>query len=105
MRLGGNDQCIQFLQKYGVPKNMPIAQKYNTPAAALYRDRLDAMANGRPLPTELPVAQGSAKGGMSGAGSTHSSAGSLSSSRYVAYICRQNALVSKLTSYFLWRLL
>jgi ADP-ribosylation factor GTPase-activating protein 1 len=83
MRLGGNDACIQFLQKYGVPKNMPIAQKYNTPAAALYRDRLDAQANGRPLPTELPAAQGSAKGGMSGAGSTHSSAGSLSSSRYI----------------------
>lgn len=75
MRVGGNDQCIQFLQKYGVPKSMPIPQKYNTPAATLYRDRIDAAANGRPLPTELP----SSNTTMSNAGSTHSSNGSLSS--------------------------
>ena len=55
MRLGGNDKCIAFLKEYGIPKNMPIAQKYNMPAALLYRDRIDAAANGRELPTELPV--------------------------------------------------
>lgn len=55
MRLGGNQNCIEFLKQYGVQKSSPIAQKYNTPAAALYRDRIDAAANGRPLPTELPV--------------------------------------------------
>ena len=79
MRVGGNDQCIQFLQKYGIPKSMPIPQKYNTPAAALYRDRIDAAANGRPLPTELPTGPGNNSGTMSGAGSTHSSTNSLSS--------------------------
>jgi hypothetical protein len=76
MRVGGNDQCIQFLQKYGIPKNMPIPQKYNTPAAMLYKDRIDAAANGRPLPTELPGGGGS----LGGAGSTHSSNSSLGSS-------------------------
>eukprot|EP01032_Pedospumella_encystans_P023058 gene23058-26113_t len=79
MRVGGNDQCNQFLQKYGVPKNMPIPQKYNTPAAMLYKDRIDAAANGRPLPTELPGG-GNGGGNMSGAGSTHSSNSSLGGS-------------------------
>lgn len=58
MRLGGNQKCIEFLKQYGVPKTMPIPQKYNTPAAQLYRDRIDAAANGLPLPTELPAASG-----------------------------------------------
>lgn len=75
MRVGGNDQCNQFLQKYGVHKTMPIPQKYNTPAAMLYKDRIDAAANGRPLPTELPGG-----GAMGGGGSTHSSNSSLHSS-------------------------
>lgn len=84
MRVGGNDQCIQFLKQYGIPKNMPIPQKYNTPAAMLYKDRIDAAANGRPLPTELPTtggggnSHGSQSGNMSGAGSAHSSSGNLS---------------------------
>jgi hypothetical protein len=81
MRVGGNDKLNAFLQQYGIPKTMPIPQKYNTPAASLYRDRVDAAANGRPLPTELPTSP--ASGTMSGAGSTHTSTGSLSS-RYEA---------------------
>jgi len=101
MRVGGNDQCIQFLKKYGVPKNTPIPQKYNTPAAALYRDRIDAAANGRPLPTELPAS--ASTGNMSGTGSTHSSASSLNSGvaqgtdplpgeSEAAYVARQRIL-------------
>eukprot|EP01031_Cornospumella_fuschlensis_P029584 gene29584-35713_t len=54
MRTGGNDKCIAFLQSYNVAKNTPINVKYNTPAAHLYRDRLNAEVNGLPLPTELP---------------------------------------------------
>lgn len=77
MRVGGNDKLNQFLQQYGVGKTTPIPQKYNAPAAALYRDRIDAQVHGRPLPTELPSSPNT---GMSSAGSTHSSAGSLSSS-------------------------
>lgn len=79
MRVGGNDQCNQFLQKYGVSKYTPIPQKYNTPAAMLYKERIDAAANGRPLPTELPAGS-NGNGGLSGAGSTHSSNSSLGGS-------------------------
>ena len=37
MRKGGNEKCIAFLSDYGVLKNTPIQQKYNSPAAALYK--------------------------------------------------------------------
>jgi hypothetical protein len=38
MRMGGNAKCNAYLQQYGVAKNTPIAQKYNTPAAQHYRE-------------------------------------------------------------------
>mmetsp|Transcript_18822 Transcript_18822/g.41944 ORF Transcript_18822/g.41944 Transcript_18822/m.41944 type:complete len:241 (+) Transcript_18822:194-916(+) len=63
MKVGGNLKCIDFLKSHGVAKTTPIPQKYNTPAAMLYKDRVDAEANGRPLPTELPaVAEASGEG-------------------------------------------
>ena len=37
MRVGGNEKCISFLRSYNVDKSIPIPQKYNTPAALLYR--------------------------------------------------------------------
>ena len=40
MRQGGNDKFNKFLEQYNVKKTMPIAQKYNTPASKLYKDRL-----------------------------------------------------------------
>lgn len=54
MRAGGNDKCINFLKQYNISKNVPIATKYNSPAALLYRDRILATVEGRSLPTELP---------------------------------------------------
>ena len=59
MKAGGNEKCINFLAQYNVPKSMAIAMKYNTPAALLYRDRITASVDGRPLPTELPKAASS----------------------------------------------
>jgi len=62
---GGNAKCIAFLAEHGVPKTTNISQKYNSPAARLYKDRISAAVEGRPLPTQLPkddsshVAQGS----------------------------------------------
>ena len=54
MRLGGNNKCVTFLAEHGIPKNMPIQQKYNTPAAMLHKDRIAAAVDGKPLPTALP---------------------------------------------------
>lgn len=54
MRLGGNQKFNTFLASYNIQKNMHIAQKYNTPAALYYREKLNAEANGLPPPSKLP---------------------------------------------------
>jgi ADP-ribosylation factor GTPase-activating protein 1 len=54
MKGGGNDQCNQYLQKHGIAPRTPIKQKYESPAAQLYKAVLKARIEGRPEPTELP---------------------------------------------------
>ncbi len=53
MKSGGNDACNNFLHSKGVPKTASIQEKYNSDAAALYKQVLKARAEGRPEPTEL----------------------------------------------------
>ncbi|XP_010907061.2 probable ADP-ribosylation factor GTPase-activating protein AGD6 isoform X1 [Elaeis guineensis] len=48
MEAGGNDRLNAFLSQYGVPKDTDIVVKYNIKAAAVYRDRIQALAEGRP---------------------------------------------------------
>lgn len=54
MKAGGNAKCATFLTQKGVPANTPIKQKYESPAAQLYKEVLRARVEGRPEPTELP---------------------------------------------------
>jgi len=60
MKRGGNDRCNQFLQAHGVAQVMAggdreaVRQKYDSPAAELYKQVLKAQVEGRPVPTELP---------------------------------------------------
>lgn len=54
MESGGNDALNAFLARYGVPKKTDIVAKYNTNAAAVYRDRIQALAEGRHW-TDPPV--------------------------------------------------
>jgi hypothetical protein len=39
MRSGGNNKLNDFLSKYNVSKTTGIPQKYNSPAAKLYKER------------------------------------------------------------------
>ncbi|KAE9447840.1 hypothetical protein C3L33_20271, partial [Rhododendron williamsianum] len=48
MESGGNDALNTFLSRYGIPKDTEIVKKYNTDAAAVYRDRIQALAEGKP---------------------------------------------------------
>ncbi|TKY52821.1 ADP-ribosylation factor GTPase-activating protein AGD7 [Spatholobus suberectus] len=48
MEAGGNDKLNAFLAQYSIPKDTDIVTKYNTNAAAVYRDRIQAIAEGRP---------------------------------------------------------
>ncbi|XP_051130311.1 ADP-ribosylation factor GTPase-activating protein AGD7-like [Andrographis paniculata] len=47
MELGGNEKLNSFLSKYGIPKETDIVAKYNTNAASVYRDRIQALAEGK----------------------------------------------------------
>ncbi len=44
MELGGNSRLKKWFKQRGLPAEMPISQRYNTPAAATYRDNLKAAA-------------------------------------------------------------
>ncbi|VFQ85840.1 unnamed protein product [Cuscuta campestris] len=48
MELGGNQNFNSFISGYGIPKETDIVTKYNTKAAAVYRDRIQALADGKP---------------------------------------------------------
>lgn len=58
MELGGNRRFINFLEEHGVPRDMPIRQKYRTRAAEWYRENLRAQAENRTLPPPLPLGTG-----------------------------------------------
>lgn len=47
METGGNERLNAFLAQYGVPKETDIVTKYNTRAAGIYRERIQALAEGR----------------------------------------------------------
>ncbi|KAM1748757.1 hypothetical protein ACFX11_009680 [Malus domestica] len=82
MEAGGNEQLNAFLASYGVPKETDIVTKYNTNAASVYRDRIQALAEGRPWrdppvvkealgfgKKKPPLAQGGGGGSGRGGGS------------------------------------
>ncbi|XP_078429181.1 putative ADP-ribosylation factor GTPase-activating protein AGD6 [Wolffia australiana] len=48
MEVGGNERLNAFLAQHGVTKETEIAVKYNTRAAGIYRDRIQAQAEERP---------------------------------------------------------
>ena len=57
MKRGGNQQCKDFLISKGMVDfdSKSIREKYDSPAADLYKSVLDARIAGTPEPTELPV--------------------------------------------------
>lgn len=55
MKAGGNKQLNDFLAEHQVKTKETVAkEKYDNPAAELYRQKLDARVEGRLEPTELP---------------------------------------------------
>ncbi|KAF5201831.1 Adp-ribosylation factor gtpase-activating protein [Thalictrum thalictroides] len=47
MEAGGNEKLNSFLLQYGIPKETDIIPKYNSNACSVYRDRIQALAEGR----------------------------------------------------------
>ncbi|KAL0338332.1 UNVERIFIED_CONTAM: putative ADP-ribosylation factor GTPase-activating protein AGD6 [Sesamum angustifolium] len=87
MELGGNERFNSFVSQYGIPKETDIVTKYNTKAASIYRDRIQALAEGRPW-SDPPVVKETLKSNnnvrntfnskppLSGGGSRSGNAGS-----------------------------
>lgn len=58
MKVGGNENARQFLESQpDWDRSMSIQQKYNTKAAALYRDKVMTMAEGKPWSLSTSKAQ------------------------------------------------
>jgi hypothetical protein len=56
MKAGGNQQCNDFLQKHGIDVGTASTRdKYDSPAAELYRQVLQARVEGKPEPNTLPI--------------------------------------------------
>ncbi|XVE76341.1 hypothetical protein DITRI_Ditri12bG0164400 [Diplodiscus trichospermus] len=62
MEAGGNEQLNAFLAQYGIPKETDIVTKYHTNAASIYRDRIQALSEGRPW-RDPPVVKETLNGG------------------------------------------
>ncbi|XP_024984547.1 probable ADP-ribosylation factor GTPase-activating protein AGD6 [Cynara cardunculus var. scolymus] len=66
MESGGNENLNNFLSKYGIPKETDIVSKYNTNAASVYRNRIQALADGKPWQDPPVVKESPIKGGAGG---------------------------------------
>lgn len=93
MELGGNGKLKRWFKQRGLPADMPISQRYCTPAAATYRDKLkadaEAQLNGgtasESAPAKLkPSAAAFPKDGISGASAASAVAAELISTTPVA---------------------
>ncbi|KAL4560594.1 hypothetical protein LXL04_032747 [Taraxacum kok-saghyz] len=65
MESGGNEKLNNFFSKYGIPKETDIISKYNTNAASVYRDRIQALAEGKSWQDPPIVKESSIKSGGS----------------------------------------
>ncbi|CAA7052268.1 unnamed protein product [Microthlaspi erraticum] len=63
MDAGGNERLNKFFAQYGIRKETDIVAKYNSNAASVYRDRIQALAEGRQW-RDPPVVKESIGGGM-----------------------------------------
>lgn len=62
MKAGGNQQCNDFLPKYGIDvATATVRAQYDSPQGELYKQVLVARLEGRPEPTELPAARAAKK--------------------------------------------
>lgn len=76
MKLGGNDKLRSFFKEYNVTiasGQSAIVERYNSPAAELYRMQMIAKRDGKPIPTELPAPVSTPSKGTSSSSSSSSS--------------------------------
>lgn len=105
MKAGGNDACNNYLKARGInvsQKPPAIKQKYDSDAAALYKEVIKARAEGRPEPTQLVkkppkknnsfASSGGNSGGSSGGSNDPNGMERLAGESDSQYIARQTRL-------------
>ena len=98
MKAGGNDNLNAYLKQNGIDPKTPIKQKYESPVAQLYKEKLKARVEGRPEPTELPKPKPRPQQSQQSFGSTGSGGGDVNGMERLAgetdqqYIARQTRL-------------
>jgi trimeric autotransporter adhesin len=92
MENSGNDKFNAFLNQYSVSKLTSIPVKYNSPAAKLYKDRLQALLDGKPLPTTLPAEQSTSSKQTSTSTKSVSGSEPLTGETEEEYVARQRQL-------------
>lgn len=100
MMNGGNAACNSFLAKYNISSSThSISQKYNSPAASLYREMLLAVVEKRDVPTQLPE-ELPGSGGAGGNNSSSDEQGSdpLPGETEAEYVARQRILQEKVSA-------
>ncbi|KAG6552103.1 hypothetical protein Mapa_006412 [Marchantia paleacea] len=75
MEAGGNAALNSFLAQYGIAKETDIVTKYNTKAAGIYREKIQATAEGRPWRSPPVVKEDFNRPPTSGGGSGGRSSG------------------------------
>ncbi|KAF4666479.1 ADP-ribosylation factor GTPase-activating protein 1 [Perkinsus chesapeaki] len=93
MEVGGNSKFNQFCREMGIDK-MSIPEKYNTKAAEYYRNYIQALADGSPMPERPSVAEGKKPAYPPPAGTNSGSHRSTSSPPRSANIRSSGAMVS-----------
>lgn len=68
MEIGGNEKMNEFFKEYGVMKETRIVEKYNSNAARVYRERIQALAEGRAWRDPPVVKESLVKPPLSGGG-------------------------------------
>ena len=107
MKQGGNQKYKDFFNKHNTSRNFEarsIRERYDCPAAELYKDVLTARIEGRPEPTALPAAKaaapaaGGAKKKMEGFGSSPSPPKESSGMKLGAYVVATAVVLWYLTN-------
>ncbi|KAL3682090.1 hypothetical protein R1sor_000112 [Riccia sorocarpa] len=75
MQAGGNGALNSFLAQYDISKETDIVVKYNTKAAGIYREKIQAAAEGRPWKAPPVVKESISSGGGGNRNSSYGSSG------------------------------
>lgn len=92
MQLGGNEHFRSAFATAGVPASLSIAEKYNTPQAAAFREKLSHLAEGKPVNDQSLPAWTSSMQPVSASSDSRQGVEALAGETDEQYVARQHQL-------------